>query len=182
MANSNADQFFGGLDRWLDGFDFNRKGKEQSLGRDVAMTLIRGPDVGAMGGIMGRIADEVTPDGTPWPENEKKYKEEKGKVYGWDEINRRTGQMTSQESLYGRTTIEPDRVTLRYGTDSPPSVGKSPTGHISASDKRVTDVEKAGHATRDGRGFYGFNQEDRANVIAVAQENLDEYIRERNQG
>jgi hypothetical protein len=180
-TNSNADQFFGGLDRWLAGFDFNRKGKDQSLGRDVAMTLIRGPDVGSMGGMMGRIADEVTPDGTPWPENKsEEYKEEKARLYGWDETNRRTGQMTSQEALYGRTTIEPELVTLRYGNDTPPSVGKSPTGHISASDKRVTDVEKAMHAHDQGRGFYGVGAGDKAAVIAVAQENLDDYIRERN--
>jgi hypothetical protein len=73
-------------------------------------------------------------------------------------------------------------MTMRYGVGDPPATSKAPTGYISASDKRVTDVEKAEIAHHSGRGFYGHNQQDRANVIAVAQENLDQYIRERNQG
>ncbi len=90
--------------------------------------------------------------------------------------------MLSQVSLFGRTEIGEDTITMRYGVDAPPDTSKAPTGHISKGDNGVTDVDKATYAQQQGRGFYGSNEEDRANVIGVCQENLNEMIREHNQG
>lgn len=186
MSTSNASTVFANIERWLDGFNFARPGREQSLGRDTAMVIIRGPDVGAQGGIMGRCAAEVTPDGVPWPPNSDDpaghgYASRKEELYGWRETNRRTSQMLSQQSLYGKTTIEPFRVTLRYGEDTPPSNSKSPTGYISDQDKSVTDVQKATWAHEQGRGFYAATGEDRHNVVGMLQKDLDGYVRERNE-
>lgn len=177
------DQVVSWLGEFIDGFDFTRKGTDQSLGRDVALTIIRGPDTSSLGGIMGRCADEITPDGAAWPANSdnpsgKGYASRKERIYGWRETNRRTGQLLSQVSLYGKTTIEPRVVTLVYGTDEPPSNSAAPTGYMSDADESVTDTEKAQYAHIKGRGFYGWAAEDKTNVIAVCQENLDGYIKE----
>jgi hypothetical protein len=176
MTSSNIDAVIGYLNDFAHSINMRRPGREGSLGKDLAMTIIRGPDSGATGGIMGRIAQEVTPDGSPWPANDPGYAAEKEKKYGWDETNRRTGQMTSQESLYGRTTIEPEVVTLRYGTGQPPSSSRAPTGYMSKSDRATTDEAKAMHAHSAGRGFYGLGAGDGENVTKVAQENVNELI------
>ncbi len=151
------------------------------------MTIIRGPDVGGQGGILGRAADGRGPDGVDWPANTPEYAAAKAKRYGWTEPNRRTNQMLSQTSLYGRTRIEPDQVTLVYGTDTTPVGSAAPSGYLSKSDKSITDTEKAKYAhegqsaKRVKRGFYGFTEEDRTNVINVAQNSLNDLIRETNQ-
>lgn len=199
---SNIREVVAWLEGFVNSFDFTRPGKDQSLGRDIAMTIIRGPDVGGQGGILGRAAENSGPEGY-WIDNADSTKAEKRKHYGWEEVNRRTGQMLSQESLYGHTTIEPRLVTLRYGTGRAPDRSAAPSGYISDADRAVTDVQKAEWAhgggssakgpTRDVRGrfaarvrkatartarpFYGFTDEDRSNVIGVTQENLDDYIR-----
>lgn len=184
----NLDAIAGYLDGLVSSFDFTRRGAEGSLGRDLAMTVIRGPDTGETGGIMGRIAEGVGPDGTPWPENAPEYAAAKEKAYGWSEPNRRVGQMTSFVSLYGRTTIAPDEVVLRYGTGEPPDSSAAPSGHMSDADRARTDVEKAAYAhagqSRKGikRPFYGVGQGDPENVAKVAQDNLNEMIKEHNSG
>jgi hypothetical protein len=149
----------------------------ESLGKEIAMTIIRGRGRGEYGGIMGRCAQGVTPEGDKWPENSREYADEKRREYGWDETNRRTNQMLSQESLYGRTTVSRDAVRLVYGTGQPPTVSKAPTGHLSDQDRGVTDVEKAAFAHAQGRSFYGMNAEDEANVTAVFLEAVDRHIR-----
>lgn len=176
---------------WLDGFahsiTFTRPGRDQSLGRDIAMTIIRGPELNDQAGIMGRCAQGVTPDGAPWPSNSdnpqgKGYASRKLRKYGWDETNRRTSQMLSQVALYGRTAIEPEQVTLVYGEDRPPDISRSPTGYIDDGDKKVTDVEKATFAHQQGRDFYGIGQGDPENVTTVAQDNVNQMIIEANGG
>jgi hypothetical protein len=64
-ATSNIAQVVAWLDDFVASFRFDCPGREQSLGRDIAMTIIRGPDVGGQGGILGRCADGTGPDGTP---------------------------------------------------------------------------------------------------------------------
>jgi hypothetical protein len=186
MAASNITDVCRWLQQFVESFRFDRPGKDQSMGRDVALTIIRGPDVGGQGGILGRCALGTGPDDTPWPPNAPGYSGEKLEDYGWAEPNRRTGQMLSQQSLYGRTTIEPDQVTLRYGTGQAPSGSAAPSGHLSDQDRETPDTLKASLAhsgqskKRVQRPFYAAAQEDAENVSAVCQENLNDYIRETN--
>lgn len=187
MLFSNADEVVVWIGQFADTFNFSRPGPDQSLGRDVAMAVIRGPEVGQLGGIMGRCVDQTTPNGTPWPENSDNpsghgYRSQKMKKYGWDETNRRTGQMLSQQSLYGRTTIESDLITLIYGEDATPSASVSPTGYISEQDKATTDSDKAKWAHEQKREFYGLGEGDPENVSRVCQASLNEMIREANRG
>jgi hypothetical protein len=174
--NSNVDELMGRLDAWVEGFNFLRPGKDQSLGRDVVMTIIRGPDAGALGGIAGRIADGVQPDGTPMKPNAPAYAEDKEKRYGWSEVARRTGQSASQVSLYGRTRIDEKSIEMVYGTDEPPDKSVSPNGHISKADRAISDTRKGMFLTQQGRAFYDFDDSDRENVIKVAGESLKDHI------
>jgi hypothetical protein len=187
MATPNIDEVCRWLQEFAESFDFTRPGKDQSVGRDLALTIVHGPDVGGQGGILGRCAAGVGADGTPWPPNAPEVSARKQEDYGWDEPNRRTGQMLSQQSLYGRTRIEPDQVTLVYGTGQPPSGSAAPSGYSSKADRETPDVLKASlaHSGQGRKGirrpFYEATREDAENVSAVAQENLNEYIRETNQ-
>jgi hypothetical protein len=179
MSDSgNTDQVMGWLDAFIDSIQFTRKGKEKTLGQDIADAIIRGPEHGEQGGIMGRCAREITPDGSPWPPNSAEYAQDKEEKYGWSETNRRTNQMLSEPSLYGKTRIEPEQVTLIYGEDKPPSQSHSPTGYLSPGDAKVTDVQKAQFAHAAGRGFYGIGEGDPENVSKVGQAAVDHWIRE----
>lgn len=183
MSDSNADQVLGWIGQFIDSIVFTRKGVENSLGRDIADTIIRGPEHGEQGGIMGRCADGVTPEGQPWPENSDNpsgegYRSKKLEKYGWDETNRRTSQMLSYVSIYGRTTIAPDVVTLTYGLDKPPDASRSPTGYKDDRDDAVTDVQKATWAHQQSRGFYGLGAGDPENVSKTGQAAIDLMIRE----
>lgn len=175
------------LDQFLDSVNFQRPGVEASWGEDVAWAVIRGPHTGEFGGIMGRCADQVTPDGATWPENSDDppgdgYRSRKARKYGWEDTNFRTGDMLSAQKLYGRTTIEPRKVTLIYGDQTAPTHSVSPTGYISEKDKKITDVEKAAYAHESGRAFYGIGPGDAENVSAVSQEALNMLIRDANGG
>lgn len=183
MADSaNVDQVMAFLDDFLHSIQFTRPGIEGSMGKDAAMTIIRGPHATMQGGIMGRCAQEVTPEGRPWPHNSAEYAADKERRYGWSETNRRTNQMLSQESLYGRTRIEPEAVTLVYGTGSPPSSSGAPTGYMSKGDAKTPDTIKAALAHSSNRDFYRANDDDAKNVTAVLQETVNQMIRSCNGG
>ncbi len=139
---------------------------------------------------MGRCAEHKDAGGDEWAANSTKeppkggYAGEKERDYGIvDEPNRRTGQMLSQQTLGAKIKIGPTEIELRPGTDKPPSSSAAPTGLLSDADKKVTDTQKIGFAheetpTKPARKFYAANDEDRANVIALTQENMNDYIRE----
>lgn len=182
MSDSNIAAVMASLDAFLDSFNFTRKGVEGSLGKDVAMAVIRGPEQGQMGGIMGRIAAEVQPDGSPMRQNSPEYAARKDREYGWSEVNRRVGQMTSQQSLAADIRVSPDLVELHYGTGEAPDKSVSPNGHISKADRRVTDKEKATFAHQQGRAFFGVGEGDFENCVSVAQASLDEHIKDWNNG
>ena len=158
-ATSNINGVVVNLRGIIAGFDLSRTGRDQSLGRDRANKLVEC--------IHERIDRHVAPDGTPWRPNSDKppppggYRKWKEDKYGLiDEPNIRTGQMTSQKSLYGHTTIEPYLITMVYGTDTPPDRSAAPTGYMSKEDKKTTDTEKAYYAhtgqsrKRIKRSFY----------------------------
>jgi hypothetical protein len=189
---SSIDEVRAYLGQFVDSINFTRKGHDQSLGRDVVMTVILGPNLDGQGGIAGRCAAGVTPDGQEWPPNSDNpwppenpvfpgYATWKEQKYGWREVGRRTGQTLSQVSLYGRTTIEPEQVTMIYGTDQPPDQSYSPNKYISESDKETSDVEKGTYLTQQGRSFYGLATSDAENVAAVCQVAINDAITEANQ-
>jgi hypothetical protein len=172
------------LQRIIEGFNFTVPGRDQSLGRDVLGLMVERID--------SRVSNAVGPDGTPWPENSTKeppkggYKGQKGRLYGWTDPGKRTGQTTSVPSLRGnKTTIEANLITMRYGTDSKPSTGGSPTQLVTKQDERRTDTQKAEYMHTGGRWhvklpFYQVGDGDAEAVTELCQENLDEYIRNAN--
>jgi hypothetical protein len=176
------------LQEFVKGFNFERPGKDRSLGLDIANVVIRGPHLDGFGGIMGRAAEHKDWEGNEWPPNSTReppksgYKGWKERKYGWaDEPNRRTNQMLSALSLGAKTTVAKDLVEIRPGLDQPPSDSRSPTGFINKQDKKVTDTQKMQFAhvsskNRPARPFYGVNDEDARNVSEAAQEALNEYL------
>jgi hypothetical protein len=112
MSSSNIEQVTAWLNTWVDGFDFRRVGKDQNLGRDIVNKVVQQ--------IADRGLNERRGVDGPWPANKPKYMAWKEKNYGTGETNSRTGQMLSQKSLYGHTTIESKQVTMIYGTNQPP--------------------------------------------------------------
>jgi hypothetical protein len=91
--------------------------------------------------------------------------------------------MLSAQSLSGdQTTIEPELITMRYGTGRPPSGGA--TSVILEADRQQTDVEKAtfAHAgqsrRRIRRPFYEQDAEISEKVIRETAEGLDRYIQQ----
>jgi hypothetical protein len=176
---SNIDQVVSWLENWVNSYDFTRPSKDQSLGRDIATKVVEG--------IERRSSDQNQGATTVWPPNAPTYAASKQKRYGWSHPNYRTGQMLSKASLFGRTTIAPQEVTMRYGTDTPPSGSAAPSGYISDHDRYVTDTEKAsfphsGQSRRQvKRPFYELDDEITRQVLDVCRENLDSYIWETNQ-
>jgi hypothetical protein len=187
MDTSNIGQVTAWLNTWVDGFDFKRPGKDQSLGRDIAMKVVDQ--------IQTRGLSERRGIGEQWPDNEPKYKAWKDANYGVSETNSRTGQMLSQKSLYGRTKIDSKEVTMIYGIDQPPDRAAfgSPPAALFARDQKVTDVQKASFAHASGgrnskgqftgggkRRFYEVDESDGQAVMELCQENLVGYITDTN--
>ena len=135
---------------------------------------------------MERIEDrnrgDVDPDGKPWPKNNPVYAAYKEKKYSYSEINRRTSQMLSHQSLSAGISVQPDTVTLTYGTGERPSVSKAPSGFLSKSDRRVDDKTKALMAHATGRGFFRPGEGDQEAVVEVCQEALSKHISDFNEG
>ncbi len=172
MANleSNLGDVAGWLDRLVDGFDFERPGKDQSLGRDLAGVVANG--------IRDRsVPDCVAPDQSIWPANERDYAAYKREKYDADQPNVRTGQMLSLRSLVGRTSVSNELVEMKYGT------GEAPTSafngaELTKSDEETTDVDKAGYCTEAGRAFYGLDDTIAGGVVAEAAGALDDYLKD----
>ena len=117
---TNIAQVTAWLEQFADSFDFKRPGVDQSLGRDVRnLAAKRKHD---------RALVDRTGFGTAWPPNSETpskwapqgYRKWKEENYGVGEPNSRTGQMLSQLSMEGRSTVESKQVTMIYGTGKPP--------------------------------------------------------------
>ncbi len=134
----------------IETFDFRAATEE---GRALGEIL---PDVIADGISERSTRERAAPSTGTWRENEEKYKRRKLRLYGVGETNSRTGQMLSILSLRGKVTIEPQLLTMEYGTGQPPSSGS--TGYISDQDRLITDEDKAFYAAEDGRGFYELDE------------------------
>jgi hypothetical protein len=172
------------LATWVAGVNFKRPGQDQSLGRDIALKEVeliadrgqadhRGPD--------GEWAENSSRPSKQYPQGYKQFKEEHYDVY--NSPNVRTGQMLSATSLYGKTEISETEILLKYGTDRPPD---SSGGDLTDEDKAITDTEKAilAHTGQGKSGitrpFYAAIESDGVPIAALAQENINEYIRETN--
>jgi hypothetical protein len=162
----------GEIDAWMkqlvDSFNFQRPGKDQSLGRDIAGAIANG--------IRDRsVPDAMGPDGDKWDDNEESYAAEKRQKYDADQPNVRTGQMLSLQSLMGRTTVEPELVEMRYGVDEPPSSAFNGT-ELTEGDKAVTDIQKAEWCSVT-RPFYALDEEIKAAARAEAGEALNDHLK-----
>ena len=188
MSTSNIGDVIRFLDGFFDSFDFMRFGIDQNLSRDLKMKVVKriyDRSLDTRGGINGQ-----------WDKNEPDYAATKEKRYDADpqDPNVRTGQMTSQESIEGRSTIAAKQVTMIYGTGDKPqatSIGmplpvraRGPKKGQPIDDK--TDIEKAyfahtgqaPHGTK--RLFYEVDESDGKAVAELCLENLNELIRDTN--
>jgi hypothetical protein len=177
MTASNINDVVGFLSRFVDSFDFERPGIDQNLGRDVAMKVVHR--------IHDRSHEERAGVSGIRLANESKYKAWRDKKYGVSEPNSGTGQMLSQKSLYGRTTIDSRKVTMIYGTGDPPDREVFGRAVAPAGEKR-TDIEKA-YIAHTGqsihkikRPIYEVGASDGAAVSELCQQNLNDLIRETN--
>ena len=131
-----------------------------------------------------------------WPPNFEKpkrwhpqgYRQWKEDTYGVGEPNSRTGQMLSQQSLYGRTSIDSELITMIYGTNQSPRRAKlgDPGEENLHRDKKVADTFKA-YLLQTGQSrqqikqpFYEVDESDEQAVMKLCQENLAEYITDTN--
>jgi hypothetical protein len=179
IGQSNIDDVMRDLEAWVKQFNFTRPGFQGSLGRDVAMAVVDG--------IADRSDRRRAGADAVWQENVPKYRKWKLRKYGIDEPNARTGQMLSQLSLYGRTTIEPELVLLTYGTDTATAgavFGGEHTEKDLARDRKRTDTEKAYFAHtgqsihKIKRPFYEMDEIISADVQKIVEESLADYLSE----
>ncbi len=181
--NSNVDEVEADLIEFVKGFNFTTVGHEGALGREIVKTVAAG--------IQARGVQDQRSAAVDWPENTdnppgKGYASWKAKRYGFPKAipNVRTNQMLSMPSLEGaQTTIEPDLITMRYGTGEVTDRSDSPNRYLGKEDTRKTDLEKANFAhTGQGphgtlRPFYEFDDEIAREVIeVVVQKALEEYL------
>ena len=120
MSMSNISEVVAWLNGFVDSFDFKRPDVEGSLGRDMI-------HLGAQR-MRDRSLQDRTGFGTAWPPNSETpshwapqgYRKWREENYGTPEPNSRTGQILSQLSMEGRSTVESKQVTMIYGIDKPP--------------------------------------------------------------
>jgi hypothetical protein len=178
-GQSNIDDVMLDLEAWMARFDFTMPGHYGSLGRDVAMAVVEG--------IQNRSNRDRRGATQGWRPNEPKYRKWKLRKYGIDEPNTRTGQMLSQLSLYGKTTIEPELVTMVYGTDTVTEravFGGNHTASDLARDQKKTDTEKA-YLAHTGqsvhkilRPFYELDDEITQDIRKLIERALTDYLGE----
>ena len=177
FGESNIDQVVADLAEFINEFNFNRVGKEQSLGRDVAN--------GVVWAIAERSATEKKGADVDWPANASKYAAWKEKKYGVaDAPNTRTGDMLSKRALYGHTTIEPELVTMIYGTGTVPTA--CAVGGTPGKGDQKTDQEKAyfAHTGQSKkkilRPFYELDEHIAETIQGIIADSLNKYIIEAN--
>lgn len=169
---SNIDQVCTWIDDVINSIDFTRPGEDESIGKDVAVSIAQE--------IADDAAEQMEPDGTPFPANEAKYAAWKGRKYGMQEpaYGYRTGQMLSLESLIGEVDVKADEVTMTYGKDLPPT-RSSASGYISDQDKAVTDRQKMGWMKDKGVNIYKLSDLVRQRAFELIREWFARVIREK---
>ncbi len=153
-VEDNLDECFAEIDGFLDSIGFDMPGEsEGTVGEEIARAVAE--DIHA--------SDAVNPDGSPWPENDPEYKNEKRRTHGSDTTGYRSGQMLSKDSLYGQPEIGHDEMTMVYGTGTVPSHGYDGLRYDAKEDGKVTDREKAEYFAKIGE-FYAMNEKRDAEV------------------
>jgi hypothetical protein len=185
---TNISKVVAWLDQFVDGFDFTRPGKDQSLGRDAkskAAQLIHDRSlIDRTGFLTAWQPNSETP--TKW--HPQGYRQWKGENYGTGSPNNRTGQMLSKASMEGRSTVEAKQFTMIFSTDKSTDKARfgNPTAKQLARDQKVTDTCKAylAHAGPSRkyivRRFYQLVDSDGVAIADHCQENLNDLIREAN--
>jgi hypothetical protein len=118
-------------------FDFTLPGKEQSLGRDLAVV--------AADEMIDRTLDEqMDANGSHLRRNSARWRAYKEARYGVvDKTGLLGGQMLSHEAMLGETTIEPELVTMVYGHGTTPTRATSQSGaDLKPRELKATDREK----------------------------------------
>jgi hypothetical protein len=166
-VESNAQEIERIMMELVAGFNFTVKGKDSSLGKDLA-------GLAAEGIVDRSVPDAIAPDGSAWPANEERYAKRKAGKYDAHQPGQRTGQMLSKESVMGETVVGADVVEMRYGTATPPTSAANGT-ELTQEDMDITDIEKAFFFSKE-RPFYGLDQNIADTLGAEAGEALGEYL------
>ena len=151
-------------------FDFSLPGRDQSLGRDVAVRIAAQ--------IAERCAKGVDPEGKPWKPNAPGYASYKRVRYNVYQPGELGGQMTSLESLVGQPEISRDEITMKYGTGERPARASRSGTQLRESETTATDREKAQYFHDSGREFYGLTDEDAGSVTEMLVEALGKHFRD----
>ena len=153
----HADPVLHDIEEMVRRFDFTLVGKDQSLGRDLAVRAAIGSETGELegGGIQGRSMQGLGPDGNPWPENDPKYADYKAKKYNVYLPGELGGQMLSKLSLLGQVVVSSDSVQMNYGTGQPPTKTTARSGAaLRPGELKATDTDKADWFFDGGREFF----------------------------
>jgi hypothetical protein len=116
------------------------------------------------------------------PQGYRLWKDEHNRV---SEPNGRTGQLLSNNNMYGRTKIDSREVTHNYGTGDAPDAAVF-GGTVTDADRKVADVQNAyfAHSGQSKkkvvRRFYQLIAEDGQNIAELCQPYLNDLIRETN--
>ena len=168
-ASDNLSEILALLDAVVETFDFTLPGKDQSLGRDLAVTVASE--------IAQRSSAALGPDGVEWAPNAPKYARWKAAWYRISDFapNDRTGQMLSFQSLLGRPRVTKDAVEMWYGTGEAPT--RTRTGALlKKTDLAVTDEEKAMYCSPK-RPFYALDEQIGDACLRVTADALAEILR-----
>jgi hypothetical protein len=157
------------VDACVDTFDFTLPGRDQSLGRDLA--------VRAAAGIADRSNRGLDADGQPFKPNEKRYAYRKLQRYGVDRPGELGGQMLSLTSLLGRPEVTRDAVVMRYGTGERPPANSRSGVPLRPWETKATDADKARHFTDSGRRFYELDGKIAASLQGLVNDAWEDHVR-----
>ena len=166
------EEYFKKLETLLGTFDFTRQGHEESMGKDAAGIVAQG--------IINRSVNNQGGASAAWPQNDpERYTPMKIRLYNVALIGFRTGQMISLPSLLGKVDVEPQEVTIRYGTGLPPKSSMS-SNYISPSDEAITDTKKAEYFTEKKGKFFELDEVIAGEVHDYFEKELALFIGELN--
>lgn len=169
-ATSNLAEIEALLKGIIDGWDFDRPGTDRSLGLDLAGI------VGA--GIAERSLGEAkSPDGEGWRPNEAKYAARKKEKLGVTNVGVLSGQMLSLQEILGNVDVQPDEVTIRYGSgaagvepDGWRADGSGPPGELPTPEQKLEYFEAG------GRKVWGLDDAIRAEMTREAADHFGRFV------
>jgi hypothetical protein len=132
------------------------------------------------------LEEQRGPDGS-WPANQEPYATIKREEFGSTQVNVRTGEMLSTESLEGQHYVQADTLVHVYGTGRPGEPAEPrprPTKRGKPRKPRAvraepTDIQKAQWAEEAGRGFFGLDDQIKDRNAEIVSDALAEHLRGR---